>query len=122
MSWINLMDETRITKRNYKIREVAEIIGVPQSTLRYWEQEFPELSPRRSAHNQRYYSPSDMELLQIIHYLLHEKGLKIDAAKEYLKHNKKNISSKFQIISKLESVRNDLEVLLKSLNLRSQKL
>lgn len=111
---------TRITKRYYKIREVAEIIGVPQSTLRFWENEFPELNPRRSAHNQRTYTPEDIELLQIIHFLLYTKGYKMEAAKEYLLHNKKNVSKKIKIIEKLESAKAELELLLHSLNLRNQ--
>ena len=114
--------DTRFTKSNYKIKEAAEIIGVPQTTLRYWEMEFNELEPRRSKHNQRYYSPADMELLQIIHFLLHTKGLKVEAAKEYLKHNRKNVSKKLKVIEKLESAKQDLERLLHSLNLREQKL
>ena len=113
--------DTRFTKRYYKIREASEIIGVPQSTLRYWEKEFAELAPRRSAHNQRTYSPEDLEYLQIIHYLLYTKGLKVEAAREYLKHNKKNVSTKLKVISKLEQVRSELEILLQSLNLRAQK-
>ena len=114
--------DTRLTKSYYKMREASEIIGVPQSTLRYWEKEFSELKPRRSASNQRTYSPSDLEILQIIHYLLHIKGLKIEAAKEQLKVNRKNISKKLNILEKLNSVREDLELLLHSLNLREQKL
>lgn len=110
------------TKRYYKIREVADLLGVPQTTLRYWEREFEGLSPRRSTHNQRFYSPADIELLQIIHYLLHTKGMKIDNAREYLKHNKKNLSRKLDVIDKLESVKKDLETLLHTLNLRYQKL
>lgn len=113
---------TCFTKSFYKIREVAEIIGVPQSTLRYWEKEFHELNPRRSSHNQRYYKPEDLEMLQIIHYLLHIKGLKVDAAREYLKHNKKNVSRNLKVLAKLENAREDLRVLLNSLNLRGEKL
>ena len=112
----------RHTKKHYKIREVAEIIGVAATTLRYWEQEFTELSPARTLHNQRNYTPEDLELLQIIHYLLHTKGLKVESAKEYLKHNRQNISKKLQIISKLQGVRDDLQLLLQSLNLRAQKI
>ena len=121
MLWIDSMD-TRITKSFYKMREAAEIIGVPQSTLRYWEKEFPELKPRRTASNQRLYSPADLEMLQIIHFLLHVKGMKIDAAQAQVKHNRKNVSNKVKIIDKLTKVREDLEVLLHSLNLREQKL
>ena len=114
--------DTRLTKRYYKIREAEEIIGVPQSTLRYWEKEFPDLKPRRSASNQRFYSPQDLELLEIIHYLLYIKGMKIDAAKEQIRINKKNVSKKVNVIEKLKEVREDLEVLLKALNLREQNL
>lgn len=114
--------DPRLTKSYYKMREASEIIGVPQSTLRYWEKEFPELQPRRSASNQRYYTPSDLEILQIIHYLLHVKGMKIESAKEQMKHNKKNVSKKLKIIDKLKTVREDLNTLLHALNLREQKL
>lgn len=114
--------DTRLTKKYYKIKEAAEIIGVPQSTLRYWETEFPELSPKRSVHNRRYYSPSDMELLQIINFLIKIKGLKIEAVKDQLKHNRKNVSRKVKIVEDLKTVRDDLEILLQSLNLRGQKL
>ena len=114
--------DTRLTKNHYKMKEAAEIIGVPQSTLRYWEKEFPLLQPKRSASNQRSYSPADLELLQIIHYLLHVKGMKIEAAKEQLRHNRKNVSKKIKVVEKLKEVREDLEVLLHSLNLREQRL
>lgn len=113
--------ETRFTKSYYKIREASEIIGVPQSTLRFWEKEFQELQPRRSASNQRFYSPSDLELLQIIHYLLHVKGMKLEATKEQLRRNRKNISKKVNVIEKLKEVRGELEVLLHSLDLRLKK-
>ena len=110
------------TKKYFNIGEVAEILGEPQSTLRYWEKEFSQLKPRRSAGNRRYYTPEDLEILQIIKFLLHVKGLKIENVKEQLKHNKKNISRKLKVIEKLKEVREDLEVLLSSLNLREQKL
>lgn len=114
--------DTQLTKRYYKIREVAEIIGEAQSTLRFWEKSFPELNPRRSAHNQRFYTAGDIEQLQIIKYLLHTKGLKVESAREYLKHNKKNISRNLEVIAKLEKTRAELEILLHALNLRGKKL
>lgn len=114
--------ETEFTKRYYKIREVSELLGVPQSTLRYWENEFEELKPMRSAHNQRFYSPKDLELLEIIQFLLYTKGLKVESARDYIKHNRKNISRQIQVKTKLEGVKKDLQILLQSLNLRAQKL
>lgn len=116
------MASTEFTKLYYKIKEVAELLDVPQSTLRYWETEFKELRPKRSTHNQRFYTPKDIELLQIIHYLLHVKGMKIEAAKEQLASNRSNISKKLNVISELEGVKADLQLLLKSMNLRMDKL
>lgn len=113
--------DTRLTKSYYKIREVAEYLDVPQSTLRFWEKEFPEVQPRRSSGNQRFYTPSDIETLQIIQYMLHVKGMKVEAVKEQMKHNKKNVSKKLTILNKLTKVRGDLELLLQSLNLRKEK-
>lgn len=106
-------------KKYYKIRDVAEFIGVPLSTIRYWEQEFAELSPRRSSKGIRYYTPADIELLRIIHYLLKTKGLRTDAAKIQMKINRKNISKKLKVLDELAEIRSELEVMLKTLGKRT---
>lgn len=98
------------------------MIGVEQSTLRYWETVFSELQPRRSKGNQRFYSVSDIELLEIISYLLYQRGMKIEIVKEQLKRNKSNITKKLKIIAKLKETRDDLKILLQSLNLRGEKI
>ena len=105
-------------KKYYKIKDVSELLGVSASTLRYWEQEFPECRPRRSATNIRYYKPQDIETLKIIHYLVKIKGLKIDAAKEQLKANRRNVTNRVKIIDTLSATRNTLENMLKALNKR----
>lgn len=95
-------------KKYYRIRDVAELLNVVPSTLRYWESEFPECRPRRSATNQRYYTPENIECLRIIHYLLKVKGLRMDAAKEQMRTNRENISKRMEIIDLLTSTRNIL--------------
>lgn len=107
-----------LTKRYYKIKDVAEFLGVPQSTLRFWEREFPECTPSRNSHNIRYYTESNIEILRIIHYLLKVKGLKIEAAKEELKANRKNLSKRMEVIDLLKETRDDLQRLLDSLEKR----
>ncbi len=104
-----------LSKQYYKIKEVAEILDVPQSTLRFWEKEFPMIKPIRSSHNIRYYRPQDIELLRIIHYLIKDKGLKIEAAREQLRSNKHNVSRRVEIIDRLKSVRSELANLLVAL-------
>jgi DNA-binding transcriptional MerR regulator len=113
-----MKDENEFEKSYYKIKDVADMIGVPQSTLRFWEKEFPTCRPIRSPHNIRYYKPEDIETLKIIHYLIKVKGLKIDAAKEQMRVNKHNISKRMEIIERLSSVRNELSEMLKALNIR----
>ena len=102
----------------YKIRDVSEILGISASTLRYWESEFPELKPRRSKTNQRYYKPEDIRTLRIIHYLVKVKGLRIEAAREELERNRKNISKRMDAIELLKKTREDLKGILNALNKR----
>ena len=59
----------KLDKKFYKIRDVAEMLGLAQSTLRYWEQEFPQLRPRRNDGGTRFYTPDDIELLRIISFM-----------------------------------------------------
>lgn len=102
-------------KKYYKIGDVADFLDVPETTIRYWEREFPEISPMRGGRNIRYYSPADIETLRIIHFLLKVKGLRIDAAKTQMQINRKNISKKLKVLDELQDIRSELEVMLKTL-------
>lgn len=62
------------------ISEAAEIIGVPQHVLRFWETRFPQLQPLKRGGNRRYYRPADMDLLRSIRAMLHDQGLTIRGA------------------------------------------
>lgn len=112
------MEDREFDKKYYKIRDVSAMLDVPTSTLRYWESEFPECAPRRSAANQRYYTPENIRCLQIIRYLLKVKGLRMEAAKEQLKTNRENVSRNMEIIEKLTETRNELQELLNALKKR----
>ncbi|MDE6741514.1 MAG: MerR family transcriptional regulator [Muribaculaceae bacterium] len=107
-----------LSKKYYKIRDVADFLEVPQATIRYWEIEFPEISPSRTPTGQRQYTPEDIETLRIIHYLIKVKGLKVDAAKTQMKINRNNISKKLKVIGELQDIRSELEVMLKALSKR----
>ena len=109
------MDDS-LNKKYYRIREVSEIVGVNASTLRFWEQQFPQLEPKRNSHGTRYYTPSDLETIRIIHYLIKIKGLKIEAAKEELRVNRAGISRNHEIVERLKAVRLSLTRLIDSLH------
>lgn len=106
------------TKEYYKIKDVSEMLSIPQSTLRFWEKEFPEINPRRSTTGLRYYTPSDIETIRIIHYLIRIKGLKLEAAKEQMRNNRRNVSRKLEVIGQLQDIRSRLSNLLDALNKR----
>lgn len=115
-------EKPSLGKRYYKIKDVSEMLGVQQSTLRFWEKEFSCLNPRRSASNVRYYTPEDIETLRVITYLLRDRGLKLEAAKEQLKNNRGNVSRRLRAIERLQGVKAGLEGLLKGLSVRAQAL
>jgi DNA-binding transcriptional MerR regulator len=105
-------------KKYYKIRDVAEMLNISASTLRYWEMEFPECAPRRSQSNQRYYTPENIRTLQKINYLVKQKGLRIEAAKAELKANPENVSRRYDAIELLTETRNELKEMLAALSKR----
>ncbi len=71
-------------KEEFKIGEVCEIAGVKPFVLRYWETEFPELSPAKGAGGQRTYSRVDVELILHIKQLLYEERFTVAGAKKRL--------------------------------------
>lgn len=68
----------------YKIGEVSEIVGVEPYVLRYWETEFPFLSPRKTKSGQRIYTKKDIDLIVQIKRLLYEEKYTIDGARRKL--------------------------------------
>ena len=62
-------------KRYFTIGEVSELCAVKPHVLRYWEQEFPSLSPVKRRGNRRYYQRQDVVLIRQIRSLLYEHGL-----------------------------------------------
>src|SRR5512136_297678 len=80
-------------KLYYKIREVCEIVGVEAHVLRFWETEFPALSPPKSKSGQRTYRPKDIELLLRIRKLLYEEGFTIAGARKQLSLEKFSASA-----------------------------
>lgn len=109
-----------LDKKFYKISEVADILEIPATTLRFWEKQFTVINPKRNAHGRRLYTPEDIESIRLIHYLVKEKGLKLDAAQEQVRQNRSNVSRRHRAIRRLEDIRMQLEDLLHALSSRHQ--
>jgi len=98
-------DEILYQKQYYAISEVAKWFHVNQSLLRYWENEFTVLKPRKTRKGDRLFRPEDIKNLQLIYYLLRQRKFSIEGAKQYLKDNKKKADAQMQIIQSLTKFR-----------------
>ncbi len=91
----------------YSIGEVAEMLGVNTSMLRFWETEFKELRPAKNKRGTRSYTQQDIDLLRRIHYLTKECGLTLDGARQQLKSDKAP-DRNLQIVETLTELKNFL--------------
>lgn len=93
----------------YSLRETEEETGVPASTLRYWEKQFNELSPRKDGHGNRYYTREDLELIKRIKYIRDElKITRIEAIRKELKTNTKRSDERQAAVEILLRVKDEL--------------
>ena len=77
-------------KMYYSIGEVAKMFNVNESLLRYWEKEFPIISPRKAGGNIRQYRKEDIDNIRLVYHLVKEKGMTLQGAKQRLKANKES--------------------------------
>tara|TARA_B100001113_G_scaffold150889_1_gene123721 strand:+ start:1113 stop:1436 length:324 start_codon:yes stop_codon:yes gene_type:complete len=100
-------------KRYYSIGEVASKFNVNPSLIRFWEQEFKILNPKKNSRGNRKFTQKDIEVINKIYFLLKEKGYTIQGAKDYI--NNENTSNKLDIVNKLKSIKDKLIEIRKQL-------
>lgn len=93
----------------YSIGEVAELFDVNTSLVRFWEKEFDILKPRKNKKGNRLFTQKDLDNLYIIYNLVKERGYTLQGAKEMLKAEKiDDTTKKIEIINSLEKVKSFL--------------
>jgi DNA-binding transcriptional MerR regulator len=106
----------------FRIGEVAEIIGLEQHVLRYWEDEFDVLKPDKNQAGQRLYRQKDIETVVRIKELLYEEMFTIAGAKKKLKTKKRDpsqLSLQFnpdEFLKWKKQLKNDLNSVIKLLD------
>lgn len=103
-------------KRYYSIKEVAELLDVPESTLRYWEKEFKEISPKKTTSGIRQYTSEDIKQIKFIKFLVHDNHLTIKGARQRIKENPRQTVDLHEIVSRLKAVRQELVDILGELD------
>ncbi len=93
-------------KRYFSIGEVASKFNVNPSLIRFWEQEFKILNPKKNSRGNRKFTKKDIESLNKIYFLLKEKGYTIQGAKDYISNEKS--SNQLNIVNKLKQIKNKL--------------
>ncbi len=93
------------TKLYYSIGEVAEMLQVNASLLRYWEKEFDMIRPRKNAKGDRLFTNEDIEKLKLVYHLVKEKGYTLEGAKIQLKGGADALHKKLQLVERLKKVR-----------------
>jgi DNA-binding transcriptional MerR regulator len=103
------------SKRYFTIGEVSELCAVKPHVLRYWEQEFPQLTPVKRRGNRRYYQRQEVILIRQIRSLLYEDGFTIGGARQKLsgQEEKADSSVSQQIVKQLRLELEEVLVLLK---------
>ncbi|HBK84085.1 MAG TPA: transcriptional regulator [Flavobacterium sp.] len=95
-------------KLYYSMGEVSKAFGVNASLIRFWDGEFDILKPKKNAKGNRKFTPEDIKNLKLIYHLVKERGFTLEGARIHLKENQKKALDKFEIISKLEQIKNEL--------------
>ena len=96
-------------KKYFSLRETEKETGVPASTLRFWEREFDELSPRKDGHGNRYYTREDQEVIKRIKYIRDElKITRIEAIRKELRNNSKRSDERQAALDILLRVKEEL--------------
>lgn len=114
---IEIPDEKVLAQKlYYTISEVASWFKVNTSLLRYWENEFDILKPRKTRKGDRLFRVEDIKNLQIIYFLLRQKKYSIEGARTYLKQNKSQADTQAQLVQSLTKFKTFLLELKAGLN------
>jgi len=100
--------DKEIEKLYYSIGEVAKMFDVSTSLIRFWENEFDILKPKKNKKGNRLFTKSDIENLKVIFHLVKERGFTLEGAKKKLKENKHDTFEQVEMINSLKKIRSFL--------------
>ena len=96
----------------FTIKEVAEVVGETEPTLRYWEDEFPDMiTPNRNERGVRFYKEEDIHDIRVIQHFIRDNGLTLDGVRKKLKNNKESAIKQANVVARLKNIKMDLKSL-----------
>lgn len=98
----------KIEKVLFSIGEVAGMLNIDATKIRYWENQFEALKPQKNNKGNRLFTKDDIEMVKLIHHLVKELGLTIKGAKQKLRDNRDETIHNFEIVKKLQNIKQEL--------------
>lgn len=95
-------------KKYYAIGEVAQLLHVSTSLIRFWEKKISSLQPHKNKQGTRRYTQADVVQLKTIYQLVKEQGYTLQGAREAMKHNGSKLQSNADILRVLKNLRDFL--------------
>jgi len=100
--------EKVIEKKYFSIGEVAEMLDVATSLIRFWESEFDIIKPKKNRKGNRQFTREDIDNVKLIYHLVKEKGYTLQGAKDLLKNGNDVLKEKVELIDSLKKIKNFL--------------
>lgn len=116
ISSIMALNTEKNLKLYYSIKEVAAMLNVPESMLRFWEKDIPMIRPKTTGNNVRQYTEADIENVKAVYNLVKVRGFKLSAARKMLRENKQAVDNNARVMESLIKVRDELKSLKKQLD------
>lgn len=110
---VMVLNTDKKLKLYYSIKEVAQMLGVTESMLRFLEKEIPSIKPKTTGNNVRQYTEEDIESIRVVYNLVKVRGFKLAAARKMLKENKNSVDSNAKVMELLINLRDELQQMKK---------
>ena len=95
----------------YTIQEVADHFAVNVSLLRFWEKEFENIRPKKTAGGTRQFTREDIQQVEVVYHLVKDKGMTLDGARQTLKTKKDDETKRVEAIARLTEIKKELLLL-----------
>lgn len=105
----------------YSMGEVAEMLDVSTTTIRFWESRFTILKPHRNKKGNRLFTATDLDNLKIIYHLVKERGMTLEGASKAIRDNRDDILRKAEIVERLLTVKSMLLEIKQELGLEDDQ-
>jgi DNA-binding transcriptional MerR regulator len=113
-----MLNTDKDLKLYYSISEVADMFGVAPTLLRFWEKEFPQISPKTTGGGIRQYRKEDVDTIGLIYHLVKEKGMTLPGARKRMEDNREATVRSYEVLTRLKAIREELLAIKKELDER----